>query len=215
MKPSIDKLFDESQYVQLEVLPYAEMIPFVQREFQYSNFIIRSYIGLNILIVIVMIGAGYLHISAGEITFGNLFYAVFLGFAVSLTIIIPIHEAIHGVAYKIVGAPKVAFGSNLRKFYFYAVADRFVIGSSGFRVVALAPFVTISLITIIILFFSSIFIQWLMWGLLLMHTGACAGDFGMLAFYHRHSEGEILTFDDVTAQKAYFFQKKNSISSGY
>lgn len=208
MKPTIDALFDESQYEQLEVLPYSEMIPFIQRAFQYRTRIIRLYITINILILIVMIGLAALHISTGKITFGDLFYAVSLGCAASLTLLIPLHEAIHGVAYKMVGAPNISFGGNWRKFYFYAVADQFVIGTKAFRFVALAPFIVISTLAIIILVFSSIFTQWLLWGVLLMHTGACTGDFGMLAFYEGHSNNEIFTFDDVTAQKAYFFKRK-------
>ncbi|MFN7118764.1 MAG: DUF3267 domain-containing protein [Saprospiraceae bacterium] len=209
MKPTIDALFDESEYLLLEELPYTEMIPFVQRDFQYPTNIIRFYIALNVLLLIVIIGVAALQISAGKITFGNLFYAVSLGFAASLTLLIPIHEAIHGLAYKIAGAPKVSFGGNLRKFYFYAVADRFVAGAREFRLVALAPFVVISFTGTIILIFSPIFFQWLLWGVLLLHTGACAGDFAMLAFYARLSNDKIFTFDDVKAQKAYFFQKKS------
>jgi len=205
--PSIEMLFSEEQYEQLEIPPYNDMIPFVQREFQYSTHIIRFYIILNILLLLLIIVIAYLQIAAGIIYFWKVLNAVFLGFAITLTLLIPVHEAIHGVAYKLAGAPKVSFGGNWRKFYFYAVADRFVIGKKAFKMVALAPFIIISFIGIIILLFSSIFTQYIILGILLMHTGACAGDFGMLGFYARFSDSEIFTFDDVAAQKAYFFRK--------
>lgn len=212
MKPSIDELFEDEQFVQLEVLPYSDMIPFVQREFRYPTPIIRLYWGINILIVFIMLGIAYLHISAGKITFSQLFYAISLGVALSLTLLIPLHEAIHGIAYKLVGAPKVSFGGSFRQFYFYAVADRFVVGARSFRAVALAPFVIISILFFLLLFFTSPFVQWICWGGLLMHTGACAGDFGMLGFYQRLSGSELFTFDDVAAQKAYFFQRHDAKS---
>lgn len=208
MKPTIEALFSEAQFTQLEMLPYAEMIPFVQREFKYPTPLVRLYIVLNVLIVGIMLVLGYLQISSSKINIGDLFSSVSLGLAASMTILIPIHEAIHGLAYKMVGAPSVSYGGNWRKLYFYAVADRFVIGRKHFRMVAIAPFLVISLLSIIALFFVSISMQWFLWGLLLLHTGACAGDFGMLAFYQRHPEGELLTFDDVAAQKAYFFQQR-------
>ncbi|MDX1939663.1 MAG: DUF3267 domain-containing protein, partial [Saprospiraceae bacterium] len=145
----------------------------------------------------------------GQISIWNIINYTLIGFGLTLTILIPVHEALHGLAYKILGAPKVAFGGNLRQFYFYAVADRFVIGKSGFRILALTPFIVISMISIMGILLMSVKMQWMLWGVLLMHTGACAGDFGLLGFYKRHQGSEIFTFDDVKEKVAYFFQKKN------
>ncbi len=208
MKPTIEALFSEVEFTQVEMLPYEEMIPFVQREFKYPTPLIRIYVVLNVLIVGILLVLGYLQVSSGRISIGHLFGSVSLGLAASMTILIPIHEAIHGLAYKIAGALRVSYGVNWRKLYFYAVADRFVIGRKDFRMVAIAPFLVISFLSIIALFFVSLPVQWFFGGLLLLHTGACAGDFAMLAFYQRHPEGELLTFDDVAAKKAYFFQQR-------
>lgn len=206
-KPTIEQLFTD-EFEQLEVLPYSEMIPFVQRQFQKPTRITRLYISLNVFMLMGMIGLAYWQISIGKVAFWQLLNAVFLGFAVSLTVLVPLHEAIHGIVYKLMGAPKVSFGGNWRKFYFYAAADRFVAGEQAFRLVALAPFVVLSVLAILGLLFTAPFVQWLLLGVLLLHTGACAGDFGMLAFYEDCPPGEIFTFDDVVAKKAYFFQRK-------
>jgi hypothetical protein len=208
MKPTIDELFIAERFTQLEVLPYEEMIPFIQREFTYPTPLIRVYIALNVLILMLMLVLGYLQVSSGKIEIGQIFDAASLGLAASLTLLIPIHEAIHGIAYKLAGAPKISFGGNCRKLYFYAVADRFVIGKRDFWWVAIAPFLVITLLSFVALFFVSLPLQWFFLGVLLLHTGACAGDFGMLAFYQRFPAGELYTFDDVTAKKAYFFQQK-------
>lgn len=209
MKPSIEELFNSDRYIQLAELPYTEMIPFVQHEFAQRNNIIRGYIWLNISILLMMILIGARQMWNGEIGFWPFIAYIFLGFAITLTVLVPVHEAIHGLAYKMLGAPKVSFGGNLRQFYFYAVADRFVVGARGFRLIALAPFVLITIATIIGLYLTPVNIQWILWGILLMHTGACAGDFGMLGFYKRHDDGgEIFTFDDVSNKVAYFFQEK-------
>lgn len=209
MKPSIEELFNSDRYIQLAELAYTEMIPFVQHEFAQRSNIIRGYIWLNIFILLMMVLVGARQVWNGEINFWSVIAYTFLGFAITLTLLVPVHEAIHGLAYKLLGAPKVAFGGNLKKFYFYAAADRFVVGAQGFRFVALTPFMVITIATIIGLYLTPVNVQWLLWGILLMHTGACAGDFGMLGFYKRHHEnGEIFTFDDVSNKRAYFFQKK-------
>ncbi len=208
MKPSIDELFDDDQYIKLAELPYAEIIPFVQHELAQRNGIIRSYIWLNILILLAMLAFGTQQVWSGHIRFFQLMSNVFIGFGITFTILVPVHEAIHGIAYKLLGAPSVAFGGNVRQFYFYAVADRFVVEQKGFRFLALAPFAVISALMMIGILLTPLPIQWILWGILLLHTGACAGDFGMLGFYYRHSGGEIFTFDDVNNKIAYFFQKR-------
>ncbi|MBK7869173.1 MAG: DUF3267 domain-containing protein [Saprospiraceae bacterium] len=208
MKPTIEELFNDDQYIKLAELPYTEMIPFVQNEFAKRNTVIRIYIWLNIFILLLMIMLGILQSLNGQISVGMLISNTLIGFALTLTILIPVHEALHGLAYKLLGAPKVAFGGNIRQFYFYAVADRFVIGKNGFKIIALTPFVVISMIAIIGILLTPVKIQWICWGVLLMHTGACAGDFGLLGFYKRHPGGDIFTFDHVKEKVAYFFQKK-------
>lgn len=209
MKPTIEMLFDKSQFEQLAMLPYNEMVPFVQEQFKDRTNITRLYIVVNIIILIVMIILGAWQVGAERIGAVVLISATFLGFFASLTVLIPIHEAIHAAAYKWAGAPKVSFGSNWKKFYFYAAADRFVADAKSFKIIALAPFIVISTVLIILIFIVPIWWQWLLWGTLLIHTGACAGDFGMLGFYERYKGKDVFTFDDVTEKKAYFLKEED------
>ncbi len=207
-KPTIEELFDESRFEQLAVLPYNEMVPFVQEQFKHKNNIIRLYIAANISILIVMMMIGAWQVGTERIGAVVLMSATFLGFFASLTVLIPIHEAIHAAAYKWAGAPQVSFGSNWKKIYFYAAADRFVADSNSFRIIALAPFIVISTVLILLILIIPIWWQWLLWGTLLIHTGACAGDFGMLGFYERYNGKAVFTFDDVMEKKAYFFRAR-------
>ncbi|MDX1942215.1 MAG: hypothetical protein SFU99_16745, partial [Saprospiraceae bacterium] len=68
MKPTIEALFNEAQYIKLTELPYTEMIPFVQKEFTHRNGVIRGYIWLNILILLLMIGVGIFQSLHGQIS---------------------------------------------------------------------------------------------------------------------------------------------------
>ncbi len=208
--PTIEELWNEALYTKLAELPYTDMVDFVQKEFGIGSFTTRLYIGLNILVLLIMLVLGIWQIRSGLISFWTLITNVLLGFGIVLTLLIPVHEGIHGLVYKILGAPKVNYGANLRNFYFYAVADGFVLDRNAFRLLALAPFVLISIAAIIGIAFTSIYWQWICWGILLMHVGACAGDFGMLGFYTRHKDGNIFTYDDVPGKVAYFFQDKKN-----
>jgi len=54
--------------------------------------------------------------------------------------LIPSHEYIHVLAYKSKGAKNTSCDANLKKFYFMAIAYRFVANKKEFQIVALAPF---------------------------------------------------------------------------
>ncbi len=202
------ELQDEESYTPLLKLHHDDIIGFVQSEFSFDTRVIRFYLGLNIAIFLFMlIGAGW-QIYQGLINLGQVLAYTGWGLLISLTVLIPIHEWIHGIAYRLAGAPRVTYRANLRKFYFYAVADRFVLGPAAFRMVALAPFVLISFLAVALTFYVSLNYQWLCWGVLLMHTGACAGDFGLLSFYDRQPDKKIFTYDDVAAKVTYFYYQK-------
>ena len=105
-------------------------------------------------------------------------YSLFFSF----TLLIPIHELLHGLSLKIVGAPRVTYGANLKKFVFYAEADHFVLNRKKFNLVALAPLVVIKIVSLagIIIFFShpaACFFVLLM----CLHSLFCAGDIGLLS----------------------------------
>ncbi|MEN9295933.1 MAG: hypothetical protein RJA42_199, partial [Bacteroidota bacterium] len=59
---------------------------------------------------------------------------------------------IHALAYQSQGAKQTSYDANLRKFYFMAMADQFVASRKEFQVVALAPFLAITLMLTILLF---------------------------------------------------------------
>jgi hypothetical protein len=124
------------------------------------------------------------------------------------TITIVLHEMVHGIAYKLNGAPRISFGVNWREFYFYAVADQFVLGRKAFTFVALSPFISISLGLIVSISVLGQFGKWILFFSLFLHTGACAGDFVMLSFFEINKKfKKMLTFDDVKAGLSYFYGK--------
>lgn len=130
------------------------------------------------------------------------------GLIFTFTLLIVLHELIHAAAYYYVGARKLRFGAVWRKFMFYVSADRFVTDSKKFTIVALAPAVIVSVLSIIgmavfynapgFYFFIPVF------G---FHFIFCGGDFALLCFFENRKEQEILTFDVKEEGKTYFYQK--------
>ena len=207
---TVEELQQHPGYEQWVVLSHDEILPFVQDEFGRRGWLTRFYLLLNLAFLLFMILLGAWQASHGLIGAGRAILNSILGFALTLSLLVPVHEAIHGLAYKLVGAPQVHYGSDLKKFIFYAMADHFVVGFPRFVFVALAPFFTINFFAALSIFYVSLNHQWILLGVLLMHTGACAGDFAMLSFFLRIRKQGLFTYDDVSKNASYFYRKRQA-----
>jgi hypothetical protein len=130
-----------------------------------------------------------------------------LGFFVFFAVLLPLHELIHGLAYKLVGAKAVSYHADWRKLTFYAAADGFVASTREFYGVALAPFVIINAGLLLGYVLAGPPVAWVCLGALWLHTGGCAGDFALVSFLHRHRRKALVTYDDVAAAKSFFYAR--------
>jgi hypothetical protein len=205
---TVAQLHDHPDYELWLELKHREIMPFVQEEFSRKSPLLQAYLYFNLLLVLGMAVLMGWHTYQGYISVGKALLYWGLGVAAVLTILIPVHEGIHGLAYKLVGAPRVRYGADLSKFIFYAMADRFVVTSRHFYIVAMAPFVVLGILALLPIFYVSLNYQWFCWGVFLMHTGACAGDFAMLSFYLRHQDEDLHSYDDVEKGVSFFYRKR-------
>jgi hypothetical protein len=134
-----------------------------------------------------------------------------VGFAVIFTfsVLIIFHELLHALAYLLAGSRRISFGFVLRKFVFYALADRQVVASKAFHFVALTPLVVVKLICLALLLSTGnnqVFYFFLT--VMCLHSLFCAGDMAMLAFYNLHRGKEIYNFDNRSEGKTYFYIRK-------
>jgi hypothetical protein len=109
------------------------------------------------------------------------------------SLLIPIHEYIHVVAYRSQGAANTSYNVNWKKLYFMAVADQFVAGRQEFQIVALAPFAIISTVLFIAFLLVSPVWQFAVLGTFFTHTACCGGDFSLLSYFQYHSDREVVT----------------------
>ena len=135
---------------------------------------------------------------------------IWMGIAVlfSFSLLVVIHELLHALAYWLTGARRISFGLILKKFIFYALADRQVIASRAFHIVALTPFVVVKLICIVgFLQFYNDQLMYFFLSVMCLHSLFCAGDMAMLAFYKLHQGKEIYNFDNRSEGKTYFYAR--------
>ncbi len=142
----------------------------------------------------------------GELSFTGLLKWSVIGTLV-IIFLIPIHELLHGIAYKLCGAANVSYKANWRKLYFMAIADGFITGRKAFYFIGLTPFVMISLGLMQAACFSTPGYQVMWLTILWLHSTMCAGDFGLLSYFRENRHREIVTYDDTEKELSYFWSR--------
>lgn len=192
---------EEMDYTLAGSFSHLDLVGFLQPYLKGKS---RSMLGFwiaNAFILGLLIAACWLAPAGAD-----LLGAIGLGFAFSF-VLIPLHEFIHALAFKSLGATKIFYGANWNKLYFFAGADWFVIGTSGFYRVAFAPCMSIGLALLIGSYFAGSYMQISLIATALLHTGMSAGDFAMVAWFEKHKHQQPLTFDDHAAGMSYFYVK--------
>jgi hypothetical protein len=206
--PTIDQLQNSGEYELIAQLNHSQIKEFVINQLMQNGKIIRIYMIYQI--VMIMTGMFFFTRSVVLAIKGDavpLYYSLAaLVFCFSLLIVI--HELLHGIALKMSGAPEVSFGGYLKKFIFYAEADRFVINRKQFAFIALTPLFAVKLITLtgIIILFNQPVLYFLIF-VMSAHSLFCAGDIGLLSIFYQNKETEIFTFDVKEEKTSYFYRK--------
>ena len=139
---------------------------------------------------------------------GKYLIALGAGLLFTFTVLIALHELIHALAYVCVGARKLSFGMKLRKFMFYVQADGEVLDYKQFRIVALAPAVLVTLLSVVgmaLCYNQPLFYFFI--PVLGLHSLFCGGDFGLLCFFQNRPDNDIVTFDLKKESTTYFYGK--------
>ena len=202
-KPLTPDNLEQNGYVLHVHLAHLDLVAFIKQYFFMKNPVTIFYWLFNLLLVSGGVCFLFLADSAGDSLL-----KLFLGFFVFF-LIVPVHELIHGIGYKLAGAEKVTFKAVWKQMVFYAMADRFVANKKQFVLLAIAPFLLINTLFISLFFYLPEPFSWVSYGALLMHTAGCSGDFALMSYFYNYWEKNPVTYDDVAGQMSYFYLKKD------
>lgn len=157
---------------------------------------------LGLIILLLVIG-----LLDHTLTWKNILTESLAGIVCGSILIIPIHELLHGLAYRILGARKIIFGADPAQLIFYVTADRYTVSGRQIHLLTLTPFLLINIITLTIsmalfrdkLLFTAFF--------LLFHNMMCIGDFAISGFVSK-TGGKIYTFDEPEKKVSYFYREE-------
>lgn len=209
MSPTIEELHDTHEYELIEKIDYQHILTFLIPYLKPSTWIMRLFFLANMLFFIMLMFTAFDIMTHHMMGFARMASYSAVSFIITFVFIVPLHELIHGLAFKILGAGNLTFGANLRQFVFYVTADRFVIRKSHFFFLAPVPFVVISLLCIFTYAMGGSALQWIAVNVLLLHATCCIGDFALVSYFIiQSSRGEVYTYDEVESRTSYFFRKR-------
>ena len=192
-------------------LPHDDLIPFLKESLKNKTIIVQCYYGLNLLLILVILiffAFDYFY----DPSFGWGKGIAFISYGILLSfLLVPLHEYLHSLAYKYVGAPNTSYDMNLKKFYFMALADQFVMNNKEFRIVALTPFVCISLLCLVIFLFPLGIFKYTVIAILLTHTAFCSGDFALWNYFESNKSKDLVIYDDVEKRVSYFYERPSTV----
>ncbi len=207
VNPTIEELQNPEKFELIAELDHEQIKEFVIEQLSRGGKMVTAYMIYQILMIImglfIITRTIYL---AFQNTYEPLLYLL-AGLAFCFSLLIIIHELLHGVAIKLTGAPKVNYGADLKKFIFYAEADKHVLNKRQFALIALAPLVVVKIITVAatILLFThpAVFFVTL---IMSAHSLFCAGDIGLLSVFYKYAE--VFSYDVKEDKKSYYFRRK-------
>lgn len=132
-----------------------------------------------------------------------------IAFVAFWAVLLPLHELIHGMVFKALGAKQIGFGWTWKGWMAYCYAQDFVITMRELIWVAVMPFICLTLGMLGLLLVLPSYTIAIIFALLL-HTTGCMGDFLLIKYARQNKHRQIYTFDDLQERKMTFFYEKTN-----
>lgn len=205
-KPDVHTLRSDPAYQLIAELGFDDMLPFVMEHIRKKGFFQVFYLLVNIGLLTFLIMLSAKGLSDQTLIWKQLIIQGAGGILAGSILIIPIHELLHALAYRILGVRKIIFGADPGQMIFYVTADRFPVSGMQVHFLTMTPFFIINLLTITAnvflleggLLFSVFF--------LLCHNLMCIGDFA-ISGYLCEIKGRVYTFDEPEKKLSYFYKE--------
>jgi hypothetical protein len=207
--PDVEALQNEGSYSRILELDFDDMIPFVLSNIKKKGLMSWLFIAINVIGLFSIGVFSIWGIYTGWIPWFGFIKQLFLGILAGSIIVIPFHELLHGLAYKIIGAKKIKFGANLQQFFFFVSTDRFPVNRKELYFLALLPFGVLNLVLLMVALFWLPQYSLLFGFLLLSHNLMCIGDFAITNYVMNEKE-EVFTYDEPENKKSYFYKTAKS-----
>ncbi len=204
--PDVEMLQNDPAYRQILILEFNDMIPFVLANIKRRSIVSFLYAAVNLVLLAVIVVFTALGLIESQLSWPTIIIHSITGILAGSILVIPLHESLHGLAYRIVGARKIRFGADLQQLIFFVTADQYPVSGKELYFLALAPFLVINAATIFII--ATWFPEMILFPafFLLSHNIMCIGDFALVNFVLLN-KNKLYTFDEMSKRESYFYEK--------
>ncbi len=209
MRPTPEDLDDTGRFTLVEEIRHENLVPAVQAHLKRPSPVRVAYLLVNAAAFAVL---AFVWVRSGVPFLAGL-PNLALGMCLGYLVLLPVHEAVHALTYRGLGARRTRIVYTLRNLTAYCVADRFVVTGREFVWVCLMPFLVLSTILVGSLLILGGF-RPLLWGMLFLHIGACSGDFAFVNLAWSHRKDGLLTYDDVAGKRTMFYTTRPQVPAG-
>ena len=204
--PDPETLRSDPAYQLIKELGFQDIVTFVMVQIRKKAFFTVLYFTVNLAMLVFILILSAKGLADQSLVWKRLLIQAGTGILAGSILVIPFHELLHGLAYRILGARKIIFGADLSQLIFYVTANAYPVSGMQIHLLTLAPFIIINLLTAIVtvlffqdgLLFSAFF--------LLSHNMMCIGDFAISGYVSR-IEGRVYTYDEPERKLSYFYRK--------
>ncbi|MEO8028299.1 MAG: DUF3267 domain-containing protein [Bryobacteraceae bacterium] len=204
--PAIDELENAQRFQRIATFRHSNPAAFLQEYFH--DYLLKPTIPIGVFLLLNAVAIGLIGVEwsrggHGSKGLGDFGFGVILAFA-----FMPLHEALHGIAYKAFGANDVRYKIQWRRAMAFAAAHRFVAGGREFFWVAILPTLVINPLLLGYAYFAPPAWKLTILSALFVHIGFTSGDFALINFFYVHRQRQPATYDDMDAEASYFFVRE-------
>lgn len=204
-RPTAAELGNNERFERLELWPYNAFPPWLALHMSQTTWITAAY---RVCLVSVPIASPALAAACG-CSFVLGFACVGAGLLVGRTVLPLVHEHVHALAYRLMGARnvRIRYGAGLRTAFCTAPGE--VLSGGQFLVVALGPLLGVNTVLAV----STVFarhgaVALGLAGSLFVHLRGCRGDVGVLNYMWAHRGDRLFVFDEPVAAFGAFYRAK-------
>jgi hypothetical protein len=200
-RPEPGALLEGAAFEPVAVLSGPERIAFLRHYFAKRPTAITRLYRLGTIVLLLALAVS---IGTARVPFTRTFGLLAAGFAITLVVVVPLHESVHAGAYRIFGAPEIRWRLSLREQIICVTAHRFVLSRTELMWCAALPSVVISILLGAGIFLLPSMRPALVIALLLHHVGS-RGDWAYLNYFRLCGSREVYAFEDADLERIYFY----------